>query len=473
MNPPIPDPALVVLVGVAGSGKSTWAAAHAAQGEVVSSDALREAVGSGPADLEASADAFAVLDLVVAARLRRGLRVVVDTLGLEQTRRLDYLAAARDAGVPAICVLVQTPPAECRRRNARRDRPVPAAILTAQQRRFREVAAAVETEGWDAVERVDGGAVAAPEPAPATAVAEGPLPPLVLQISRFPWGADPRAWLLEVATAAEDAGIGGIALMDHLVQIPQVGRAWDPIPDPYVTLGMIAATTSRLRLGTLVSPFSFRAPGLVAKAVATLDTFSGGRAFCGVGAGWFAREHAGFGLPFPATGERVDALAGGIQTLRALWSPGTKPFAGAGVALPETTCYPRPVSEVPIVVGGAGPRVLRTAVEHADAVNVRSADLPGALAVLEAAERTAGRTVARTVLDTPVVGVDADDVARRVERLRGGRPAVELRRRLPCGTVGEHRARLDRLREDGMSTVFVSLPDLDAPADVTRVAALA
>src|SRR5687767_10160120 len=91
----LPDPALVVLVGAAGAGKSTWAAARYRDAEVVSSDALRERVGTGPADLDASTDAFAVLEAIVAARLRRGLTTVVDTLGLDATRRRAWLAAGR------------------------------------------------------------------------------------------------------------------------------------------------------------------------------------------------------------------------------------------------------------------------------------------------------------------------------------------------------------------------------------------
>ena len=99
------------------------------------------------------------------------------------------------------------------------------------------------------------------------------------------------------------AGLQGIALMDHLIQVPQVGRAWEPIPEPWVTLGMLAGLEPGLRLGTLVTPVTFRAAGILAKTVATLDALSGGRSFCGIGAGWWAREHAGFGLPFRLPGQ--------------------------------------------------------------------------------------------------------------------------------------------------------------------------
>src|SRR5215471_17367294 len=107
----LPDPALVVLVGPSGSGKSFWAAGRYRPHEVVSSDRLRAVVGSGEHDLDASADAFAVLDQIVAARLRRGLTAVVDTLGLDPARRRGYLDLARSARLPAVAVLVDTDPA--------------------------------------------------------------------------------------------------------------------------------------------------------------------------------------------------------------------------------------------------------------------------------------------------------------------------------------------------------------------------
>ena len=94
--------------------------------------------------------------------------------------------------------------------------------------------------------------------------------------------------------------------MDHLIQIPQVDRAWSPIPEPWVTLGALAGLGTGLELGTLVTPVTFRAPGITAKAAATLDALTGGRAFVGVGAGWWEREHAAYGLPFPPARERLD-----------------------------------------------------------------------------------------------------------------------------------------------------------------------
>jgi alkanesulfonate monooxygenase SsuD/methylene tetrahydromethanopterin reductase-like flavin-dependent oxidoreductase (luciferase family) len=265
--------------------------------------------------------------------------------------------------------------------------------------------------------------------------------------------------------------------MDHLIQIPQVGRAWDPIPEPWVTLGHLAALDTELRLGTLVSPVTFHHAGVLAKQVATLDVLSGGRAFCGIGAGWFEREHAGFGLHLPPAAQRLDSLETTIETLRALWAPGTKAHVGKRVSLPETTCYPRPLGDVPILVGGSGARTLRIAGEMADACNISSDEdrLGGRIDTVRHHANAAGRSddaVAITVLDVAVVGTSREDTARRVERLRGRTPAAAYAARHHAGEPAAHAARYERLREQGVSAVFLALPDLEGAEDLDRCAPL-
>src|SRR3954449_642436 len=471
----LPDPALVVLVGASGSGKSTWAQHRFRAQEIVSADDLRGVVGSGRHDLEASNDAFTLLDLIVAGRVRRGLTTVVDTLGLEPERRRGYLELARGHRLPAVVVLFDTEPNLCRQRNAHRDRPVPARVLSEQVRAFRSVADRVEQEGWDRALRIS-------QESRPTRTAAAPSAPhastglqVVLQVSRFPWGDDPTSWLKGIALAADQAGFAGIALMDHLIQIPQVGTAWEPIPEPWVTLGMLAGLDTRLRLGTLVTPVTFRPAGIVAKAVATLDTISGGRAFCGMGAGWWEREHHAFGLTFPARAERLDQLETAIETMRALWAEGTKAYHGDRVALPETTCYPRPASDVPIIVGGAGERrTLRIAARLGDGCNLPSDVelLDRKIGVLRQHCEDVGRDpaeVAVTVLDLPVVGRTRDDVWAKVERLRGRTAAATYALRHHAGTAMHQRERYERLAERGVSTVFVALPDLNRPEDLLEV----
>jgi alkanesulfonate monooxygenase SsuD/methylene tetrahydromethanopterin reductase-like flavin-dependent oxidoreductase (luciferase family)/predicted kinase len=485
--PVIPDPALVVLVGAAGSGKSSWAAQHYRPAEVVSSDRLRAVVGSGEHDLDASDDAFSLLDQIVAARTARRLTTVVDTLGLSRDQRLGYLALARRGRLPAVAVLFDTDGAVCRERNRSRDRSVPATVLDAQLGRVREIAGQLEAEGWDAVVRLsdaDAARVVEPTHTPGSSRAarqqrHQPVSlQFVLQVSRFGWGEDPAAWLRSVALAADEAGFAGLALMDHLIQIPQVGRSWEPIPEPWVTLGMLAGFDTDLRLGTLVSPVTFRPAGVLAKAAATLDALSGGRAFCGIGVGWWDREHAAFGLPFPSPATRLRMLEAEIETFRALWQPGTRPYRGARVELPETTCYPRPAGHLPIIVGGSGDRTLGVAARLADGCNLQSdVDvLDGRLAVLRAECVRAGRDpaeVAVTVLDVPVVGRDREHAARLVESLRGRVSAAAFARRHHAGVAADHVGRYRLLAERGVSTVFVSLPDLAGPDELARFAPIA
>ena len=301
---------------------------------------------------------------------------------------------------------------------------------------------------------------------------------MILQLARFPWGEDPAGWLRSMALATEEAGFAGLALMDHLIQIPQVDRAWEPIAEPWVSLGLVAGLDTRLRLGTLVTPVTFRPPGVTAKAAATLDALTGGRAFVGVGAGWWDREHAAYGVPFPRPGERLDALEAAIETMRALWAPGTKAYAGERVTLPETTGYPRPASGIPVIVGGNGERrTLAIAARLGDGCNLPSAFdvLDRKLAVLRSHLDAIGRpydALEVTVLDLPVVGRDRDDVWARVERLRGRTDAASYAARKHAGTVAQQRDRWAGLVERGVGTVFVSTPDLDGPDDVLALAGL-
>ena len=146
--------------------------------------------------------------------------------------------------------------------------------------------------------------------------------------------------------------------------------------------------------------------------------------------------------------------------------------------LPETTCYPRPLGPVPIIVGGSGERrTLRIVAEQADGCNLTSEPktLAKKLAVLREHCEDVGRdpdSVEITVLDLPVIGSDREDTAARVERLRGRLPASAYAARHHAGSAGDHARRYAELAELGVDTVFLSLPDLAGAADLERCAGL-
>ena len=477
---PLPDPALVVLVGPSGSGKSVWAAAHYRPDEVVSSDRLRALVGSGEHDLDASADAFALLDQIVTARLRRGLTAVVDTLGLDPARRRGYLGLARSSGMPAVVVLAGTDPVECRRRNRARDQPVPAPVLEGQLRRMRAAVAEIPGEGWDLVTTAQ---QAQPEPShtPGARMAasrqrQRPVRMgLVLQLSRFPWGEDPAGparWLAAVARAAAEAGLQGIALMDHLIQIPQVGRAVGADP------GAVGDTRDARRPGTGSSP-GHAGDTRDVPCARDLGQDRGHarraerRAIVLRHRGRLVGARARRVRPAVSAGRaRLDELESAIETLRALWQPGTRPFRSERVWLPETTCYPRPVSRIPVIVGGSGEkRTLAIAARLGDGCNLPSdiSTLDRKLAVFRQHCVAAGRDPAEpevTVLDIPVIGRDREHVASMVEKLRGRTTAAAFAQRHHAGPADEHIGRYRLLADRGVRTVFVSLPHLTEPEDV-------
>ena len=138
------------------------------------------------------------------------------------------------------------------------------------------------------------------------------------------------------------------------------------------TLAYLAGVTERIRLGTLVTGITYRNLAHLAKIVATLDVLSGGRALCGLGAGWFEREHDLYGWAFPPLRERHARLEDALQLLPLMWGPGAPRFEGRTVTVSEAVCYPRPLQErIPILVGGSGEkRLLRLVARHADACNL-------------------------------------------------------------------------------------------------------
>jgi F420-dependent oxidoreductase-like protein len=180
-------------------------------------------------------------------------------------------------------------------------------------------------------------------------------------------------WLAEIARAAEDAGFDSVWTMDHLFQLSMIGPFDDPMIEAYTTLGYLAAQTSRVRLGTLVSGPMYRHPGVLIKQVTTLDVLSGGRAMLGIGASWYEREHLAFGIPFPPQAERFERLEEILQIAHRMWSGNREPYVGKHYRLDEPVNSPAALSRPrpPILVGGGGEqRTLRLVARYADACNL-------------------------------------------------------------------------------------------------------
>ena len=468
----IPFPSLIVLVGPSGSGKTTWAEANFKAGQVVSSDALRAAVGNGEHDQKASADAFAVLESIVDVRLKRGLVTVIDTLGLNADDRVRWRQKASAAGMPAIAIGFDTDPKTCKVRNKRRSRSIPPKVLDSQITRYSETRPALEDEGFAAVYAADVvtpvalGSWSADQVSPTRRLRFG------LQVSNFEWGeVSTPDTLAAIARRAEAAGFESLWLMDHFRQIPQVGPAWTDMLEAYTTLAWLAGVTDTIKLGALVTGLTYRNVGLLAKIIATLDVLSEGRAICGIGAGWFKQEHEAFGYVYPPDKERLDLLEDALQALPIFWGAGAKSFEGKVVSIPEALAYPRPVQEhIPILVGGSGEkRTLKLVAQYADACNLMGGpdDVRHKLAVLHAHCEAVGRArgeIEVTHLSPTFVYTTKPELEAEAEAM--GMDTDVLLGPFSGGTVTDNVTRFTGLSEAGVDLAIVAIANLHRPGSL-------
>jgi F420-dependent oxidoreductase-like protein len=175
--------------------------------------------------------------------------------------------------------------------------------------------------------------------------------------------------IAELAQAAERSGFGLLTVMDHFYQITGVGPETDPMLEAWTTLGGLAARTTTIRLGTLVTGVTYRNPAILAKMVTTLDVVSGGRAILGLGAAWNEDEHRGYGVEFPPVRERMDRLDEALTICRAMFTEDRPSFEGRYYRIERALNVPRPIQAggPRILVGGGGEqRTLRIAAKHAD-----------------------------------------------------------------------------------------------------------
>jgi F420-dependent oxidoreductase-like protein len=224
--------------------------------------------------------------------------------------------------------------------------------------------------------------------------------------------------ILDTALAAEQAGFETFFRSDHYISFP--GDPDLPATDAWTTLAGLARDTTRIGLGSMVSPVTFRIPGSFAKVVATVDEMSGGRVEMGVGAGWNDDEHAALGIPYPDTVERVDRMEEALAILRGLWDePDGWSYEGAHYQVRSSRFRPR-ARRPNLIVGGTGrPRSVRIGARFADEYNISSsspAQVREIMARLDAACEAIGRdpaSLTRSVMAGVLVGRDDDDMRRR------------------------------------------------------------
>lgn len=289
---------------------------------------------------------------------------------------------------------------------------------------------------------------------------------------------------LDLAAAAEAAGLEGLFRSDHY---QSVGNHTERSSlDAWATLTALGAVTSRLRLGTMVSPASFRHPSVLAKNVVTADHVSDGRVELGLGAGWHDLEHRTYGFPFHDVGTRYDVFAEQLEIIRRQFEEQRFDFAGRHYTLTDCEARPKPVQDrLPIILGGkAGPRAVALAARFADEYNTV---YPTADEIRERRDNvmraceTAGREPLRfSIMTGCVIGADEADFRERAARLHahGGSDLpleawIDQRRAVAVmGTVEQAAARLQQLGDLGVDRVFLQHllhDDLDMVALLGRL----
>ncbi len=232
--------------------------------------------------------------------------------------------------------------------------------------------------------------------------------------------------LSDAAKAAEEGGATLFTLADHLFQLEAVGRAQDPFLEGYTSLGFLAARTTKIDLSLLVTGVTYRYPGLLAKAVSTLDVLSDGRSMFGVGAAWYEREHTALGIPYPPVSQRFEMLEETLQVCRQMWSEDDGPYNGKHYKLAETICEPQPIRRPPVLIGGDGEKkTLRLVAQYADIWNSTVRDVEALKHKIDVLHRhcdAAGRDlgqIRKTVGAFNDPFVDLDQTLRTYEQYAG------------------------------------------------------
>jgi len=289
-----------------------------------------------------------------------------------------------------------------------------------------------------------------------------------------------------LADACEEHGVDTLFRSDHYIS--QSNEDGNVAHDAWTTLAGLAARTTTLRLGTLVSPATFRLPALLANAAATVDHISGGRVELGLGGGWMEREHRAYGFPFPETSERLGRAAEQLEIIHRLWSDERVDFRGRFYTLEDAPAQPKPLQRPhpPLIVGGSGTRgTAEPAARFADEYNTTFASPEDFARVREKVERAAareGRTLRYSTMTGCLIGATRADALERARRLYARVPRepdfdtwlAAYERRALIGSVDEVAERLSEYERAGCERVMLQHllhDDLEPVALIGRLAA--
>ena len=274
--------------------------------------------------------------------------------------------------------------------------------------------------------------------------------------------------LLRMARATEALGFDAFFRSDHYLKIGPVSGLPGPT-DAWITLAALAAATERIRLGTLVSPVTFRLPGPLAISVAQVDQMSSGRVELGLGTGWFDAEHAAYGVPFPPLGVRFSMLEEQLAIITGLWTTPvgqTFSFSGQHYSVTDSPALPKPAQQPkpPVIIGGGGQkRTPRLAAAYADEYNAAFDAVAGTLAAFDrvrAAVEAAGRPASSMIYSTAQVvccGRDEAELKRRAEAI--GQEPDELRRDGLAGSPAEVVDKIGQFAAIGAERMYLQVLD--------------
>lgn len=263
------------------------------------------------------------------------------------------------------------------------------------------------------------------------------------------WPNPSRTWtdVLDLARWAEEQGWYGVWVADHYMPNTGTEEVSDgPTNECWAYLGALAAATSSVRIGPLVSPTTVHHPALLANRAATIDNISNGRFVLGLGAGWQINEHRAYGIDLLAPGDRVTRFAEAIEVVHSMLRAPRTSFAGRHFQITDAPCDPKPVGPVPIIVGSAGPRMLGIVARFAQEWNCwGNPDLAATrLPLLDRALAAAGRDPATMWRSAQAMIVFTDDTTTQpdgvnpdfAERTIAGTPEQIAERIAAYGPLG-------------------------------------